>query len=171
MAQPRPQARRCATGAARRSSSNRLGRQHCWTPSGWYPARAACRAVACSRRASWLPSHWRLADSTRRHAGLPCAVRQGATTVSRSPPAWKDKELRSFANVVTSSPLVLGNRAALKRSFESGGASLLLACTITCIDVRFSGGCPLRSSRAPCVSARTSRSLPARSSTGTLCAR
>src|SRR5580693_3756010 len=48
------------------------------------------------------------------------------------------------------------------------------ACAATCVDVRFNGGCSLRSSRAPCVSARTSRSLPARSSTtatGTLYAR
>jgi hypothetical protein len=54
MAQPRPQASRCATGAPRRSSRNWLGRQHCWTPSGWHPARAACCAMACTARATGL---------------------------------------------------------------------------------------------------------------------
>jgi hypothetical protein len=58
MAHPRPQARRCATGAARRSSSNWLEHQHCWTLSGWHPARAACCAMACTTRSN-APSNVR----------------------------------------------------------------------------------------------------------------
>jgi polyhydroxyalkanoate synthase len=108
----------------------------------------AC-AIACTTRASWLPYQWRLADSTRkrrpalrrsrrhrpphrlpRHAGLPLAVRRADTT-SRSPPAWKNKELLQFLLTGWSLSLaptnvLLGNPAALKRAFESGGASLVL---------------------------------------------
>jgi hypothetical protein len=112
------------------------------------------------------------------HAGLPRAVRRGGHHASRSPHAWKDKELLQFiANVVTSSSLAPTKCAAQqsghaqtrlrKRRCEPGaGPAQLPALTRAS-----TGGCPLRSSRAPCVSARTSQSLPARSSTATLCAR
>ena len=66
-----------------------------------------------------------------RHAGLPRAVRRGDTTVAEAHLRGKTTSCCSFANVVTSSSpaptnVLLGNPSALKRAFESGGASLLL---------------------------------------------
>src|SRR6201984_585776 len=61
--------------------------------------------------------------------------------------AWKDRELlQFFANMVTSSlaptNVLLGNPAALKRAFETGGASLILGLRNYLHDVRFNGGMP-----------------------------
>jgi polyhydroxyalkanoate synthase len=61
--------------------------------------------------------------------------------------AWKDKELLSFfATMVTSSlaptNVLLGNPAALKRTFETGGASLVVGLRNFLHDVRFNGGMP-----------------------------
>jgi hypothetical protein len=74
----------------------------------------AC-AIACTTRASWLPYHWRLADSTRkrrpalrrsrrhrpphrlpRHAGLPLAVRRADTTVAEAHRRGKTRSCCSF---------------------------------------------------------------------------
>jgi polyhydroxyalkanoate synthase len=60
---------------------------------------------------------------------------------------WKDMELLQFvAEMVTSSlaptNLLLGNPAALKRAFETGGASLVLGLRNYLHDVRFNGGMP-----------------------------
>ena len=60
---------------------------------------------------------------------------------------WKDKELlQFFADMVTSSlaptNVLLGNPAALKRAFETGGASLVLGLRNFLHDVRFNGAMP-----------------------------
>jgi polyhydroxyalkanoate synthase subunit PhaC len=60
---------------------------------------------------------------------------------------WKDKELlQFFADMVTSllapTNVLLGNPAALKRAFETGGASLVLGLRNFLQDVRFNGAMP-----------------------------
>jgi polyhydroxyalkanoate synthase subunit PhaC len=67
--------------------------------------------------------------------------------VAESELAWKDTELlQFFAEMVTSSlaptNVLLGNPAALKRAFETGGASLVLGVRNYLHDVRFNGGMP-----------------------------
>jgi polyhydroxyalkanoate synthase len=67
--------------------------------------------------------------------------------VSEADLQWKDMELLQFvAEMVTSSlaptNLLLGNPAALKRAFETGGASLVLGLRNYLHDVRFNGGMP-----------------------------
>ena len=67
--------------------------------------------------------------------------------VAESDLQWKDKELlQFFANMVTSSlaptNVLLGNPAALKRAFETGGASLVLGMRNRLHDVLFNGGMP-----------------------------
>ncbi|CAN5703089.1 class II poly(R)-hydroxyalkanoic acid synthase [soil metagenome] len=65
---------------------------------------------------------------------------------------WRDKELLRFlAGILTSSTaptnLLLGNPAALKRAFETGGASLLLGMRNYLYDVRHNGGMPTQAKR------------------------
>ncbi len=60
---------------------------------------------------------------------------------------WRDRELvRFLAAIVTSSVaptnLLLGNPAALKRAFETGGASLVLGLRNRLHDARYNGGMP-----------------------------
>jgi polyhydroxyalkanoate synthase subunit PhaC len=196
MADPRPQTPRCATGAG-----TAVVEQLARAPALLDPERLASGAGSLLRHGvhyagqlasislaarRFNPKRLPALRRSRlhrpphlppRHAGLPRAVRRGDTTVAEAHLSGKTRSCCSFANVVTSSSLaptnvLLGNPSALKRVFESGGASLVLGLRnyghLTCGST---GGCPLKSSRAPCVSARTSRSLPACSSTGTLCAR
>jgi polyhydroxyalkanoate synthase len=68
-------------------------------------------------------------------------------SVAESNLQWKDKELLQFvAELVTSSlaptNVLLGNPAALKRAFETCGASLVLGLRNYLYDLRFNGGMP-----------------------------
>lgn len=65
---------------------------------------------------------------------------------------WRDKELVRFvAGAINSSlaptNLLLGNPAALKRAFETGGASLVLGLRNRFHDMRHNGGMPAQSKR------------------------
>jgi polyhydroxyalkanoate synthase len=69
------------------------------------------------------------------------------TAVEESDLRWKDKELfRFLATAVTSSlaptNVPLGNPAAVKRAFETAGASLVLGARNLIHDLRFNGGMP-----------------------------
>jgi poly[(R)-3-hydroxyalkanoate] polymerase subunit PhaC len=60
---------------------------------------------------------------------------------------WKDQELlqffaEMFTSTVAPTNVLLGNPAALKRAFETGGASLVLGLRNFLHDVRFNGGMP-----------------------------
>jgi hypothetical protein len=130
--------------------ANWLGRQHCWTPSGWHPARAAClrHSVHYAGQLASLSLAARRFNPKKATGAspIPPSPTTPSTTAScrptsrcapsghhgsRSPPAWKNKELLQFLLTGWSLSLaptnvLLGNPAALKRAFESGGASLVL---------------------------------------------
>jgi polyhydroxyalkanoate synthase len=69
------------------------------------------------------------------------------TAVGDADLRWKDKELVRFLATMVTSTLAptnvpIGNPAAIKRAFETGGASLALGARNLIHDLRFNGGMP-----------------------------
>lgn len=154
---------------ARRSSSNWLRRQRCWTSSGWHhPARGGLLrlGVHCPARLATVPPSGR--DSTRN--GRSAFLATPSTRASRGPTSscvprwtapspeptcsWQIGSCGSFCprgDGITARvyQTAAGNPAAETRCRQRWCEPWCCACTITRIDLRFNGWMPSQVKRCP----------------------